>query len=76
MVDSGNSYGERVSRLVGWGHWFAFFNIVASMLIGTRYIVQSPWPETLMGQPGRMGTAYSPYDLFGACADARPTGRL
>ncbi|HDM8145261.1 TPA: DUF3413 domain-containing protein [Vibrio harveyi] len=50
MVDSGNSYGERVSRLVGWGHWFAFFNIVASMLIGTRYIVQSPWPETLMGQ--------------------------
>ncbi|MFZ3421949.1 DUF3413 domain-containing protein [Vibrio harveyi] len=50
MVDSGNSYGERVSRLVGWGHWFAFFNIVASMLIGTRYIVQSPWSETLMGQ--------------------------
>lgn len=50
MVDSGNSYGERVSRLVGWGHWFAFFNIVASMLIGTRYIVQSPLPETLMGQ--------------------------
>ncbi len=50
MVDSGNSYGERVSRLVGWGHWFAFFNIVASMLIGTRYIVQSPWPETFLGQ--------------------------
>ncbi len=50
MVDSGNSYGDRVSRLVGWGHWFAFFNIVASMLIGTRYIVQSPWPETLLGQ--------------------------
>ncbi|MBR9789483.1 MAG: DUF3413 domain-containing protein [Vibrionaceae bacterium] len=50
MVDSGNSYGERVSRLVGWGHWFAFFNIVASMLIGTRYIAQSPWPETLLGQ--------------------------
>ncbi len=50
MVDSGNSYGERVSRLVGWGHWFAFFNIIASMLIGTRYITQSPWPETLLGQ--------------------------
>ncbi|MGR5119164.1 DUF3413 domain-containing protein [Vibrio astriarenae] len=50
MVDSGNSYSERVSRLVGWGHWFAFFNIIAAMLIGTRYIVQSPWPETLFGQ--------------------------
>lgn len=50
MVDSGNTYGERVSRLVGWGHWFAFFNIIAAMLIGTRYIVHSPWPETLLGQ--------------------------
>ncbi|MDE1326508.1 DUF3413 domain-containing protein [Vibrio aestuarianus] len=50
MVDSENTYGERVSRLVGWGHWFAFFNIIAAMLIGTRYIVQSPWPETLLGQ--------------------------
>ncbi|USD41953.1 DUF3413 domain-containing protein [Vibrio sp. SCSIO 43135] len=50
MVDSGNTYGDRVSRLVGWGHWFAFFNIIAALLIGTRYIVQSPWPETLLGQ--------------------------
>lgn len=50
MVDSGNTYGDRVSRLVGWGHWFAFFNIIAAMLIGTRYISQSPWPETLLGQ--------------------------
>lgn len=50
MVDSGNSYGERVSRLVGWGHWFAFFNIIATMLIGTRYITMSQWPDTLLGQ--------------------------
>lgn len=50
MVDNGNTYGERVSRLVGWGHWFAFFNTIAAMLIGTRYIAQSPWPETLLGQ--------------------------
>ncbi|WP_375750694.1 DUF3413 domain-containing protein [Vibrio sp. HN007] len=50
MVDSGNSYGEKVSRLVSWGHWFTFFNIIATMLIGTRYITQSPWPETFLGQ--------------------------
>lgn len=50
MVDSGNTYGERVSRLVSWGHWFAFFNIIAAMLIGTRYITQAPWPDTLLGQ--------------------------
>ncbi|MDE1514604.1 MULTISPECIES: DUF3413 domain-containing protein [Vibrio] len=50
MVDSENTYGDRVSRLVGWGHWFAFFNIIAAILIGTRYLSQSPWPETLLGQ--------------------------
>ena len=50
MVDNVTTYGDRVSRLVGWGHWFAFFNIIAAMLIGTRYITQSPWPETLFGQ--------------------------
>ncbi|WP_089122624.1 DUF3413 domain-containing protein [Vibrio algivorus] len=50
MVDSGNSYGERVSRLVSWGHWFAFFNIILAMLIGTSFVTQSPWPETLLGQ--------------------------
>ncbi|MCP3698862.1 MAG: DUF3413 domain-containing protein [Aliivibrio sp.] len=50
MVDSGNTYGEKVSKLITWGHWFSFFNIIAAMLIGTRYIAQSPWPETLLGQ--------------------------
>lgn len=50
MVESGNSYGDRVSKLVSWGHWFAFFNIIAAMLIGTNYITDSPWPETLLGQ--------------------------
>lgn len=50
MVNSDNTYGEEVSRLVGWGHWFAFFNIIAAMLIGTRYIIHSPWPESWLGQ--------------------------
>ncbi|OBT13059.1 hydrolase [Vibrio sp. UCD-FRSSP16_10] len=50
MVNSGNSYAERVSRLVSWGHWFSFFNVIISMLIGTRYIAESPWPETFLGQ--------------------------
>ncbi|MBD1569480.1 MULTISPECIES: DUF3413 domain-containing protein [Aliivibrio] len=50
MVDSGNTYGDKVSKLITWGHWFSFFNIIAAMLIGTRYIAQSPWPETFLGQ--------------------------
>ncbi|MGB7996112.1 MAG: DUF3413 domain-containing protein [Photobacterium halotolerans] len=50
MVSSGNNYKETVSQLISWGHWFSFFNIIAAMLLGTRYIIHSEWPETLMGQ--------------------------
>lgn len=50
MVSSGNNYKEKVSQLISWGHWFSFFNIIAAMLLGTRYIVHSEWPDTLFGQ--------------------------
>ncbi|WP_419209711.1 DUF3413 domain-containing protein [Photobacterium leiognathi subsp. mandapamensis] len=50
MVASGNTYKEKVSQLISWGHWFSFFNIIAAMLLGTRYITHSDWPATLIGQ--------------------------
>ena len=50
MVSSGNNYKDKVSQLISWGHWFSFFNIIAAMLLGTRYIAHSEWPETLLGQ--------------------------
>ncbi|MGF1686249.1 DUF3413 domain-containing protein [Photobacterium japonica] len=50
MVASGNNYKEKVSQLISWGHWFSFFNIIAAILLGTRYIVASEWPDTLLGQ--------------------------
>ncbi len=50
MVDSGNTYRDKVSRLVSWGHWFSFFNIIAAMLLGTRYIAYSGWPDSFLGQ--------------------------
>lgn len=50
MVDSGNTYRDKVSRLVGWGHWFSFFNIILAMLLGTGYIASSGWPESILGQ--------------------------
>ncbi|WP_299013591.1 DUF3413 domain-containing protein [uncultured Photobacterium sp.] len=50
MVTSGNNYKDKVSQLISWGHWFSFFNIIAAMLLGTRYIVYSEWPETILGQ--------------------------
>lgn len=50
MVSSGNNYKERVSQLISWGHWFSFFNIIAAMLLGTRYIIFSEWPDSVLGQ--------------------------
>lgn len=50
MVTSGNNYKDKVSQLISWGHWFSFFNIIAAMLLGTRYIAHSEWPETILGQ--------------------------
>ncbi|MBY5943741.1 DUF3413 domain-containing protein [Photobacterium rosenbergii] len=50
MVSSGNNYKDKVSQLISWGHWFSFFNIIAAMLLGTRYIAHSEWPASLLGQ--------------------------
>ena len=43
-------YRENVSRLISWGHWFLFFNILLGMLIAIRFIIATPWPTTGLGQ--------------------------
>ncbi|RTR26308.1 DUF3413 domain-containing protein [Shewanella atlantica] len=40
---------DRVSRLVSWGHWFAFFNGFLAMIVGIRYLDSVGYPETLLG---------------------------
>ncbi|PCS22580.1 DUF3413 domain-containing protein [Candidatus Enterovibrio escicola] len=50
MENKGKTYRDRVSQLISWGHWFSFFNIITTMLLGTRYIVHFSWSETLLGQ--------------------------
>tara|TARA_R110002051_G_scaffold284380_1_gene346502 strand:- start:1477 stop:3267 length:1791 start_codon:yes stop_codon:yes gene_type:complete len=40
---------DKVSRLVNWGHWFAFFNGILAMLIGARYIGSVGYPESIIG---------------------------
>ncbi|MBV7316611.1 DUF3413 domain-containing protein [Shewanella sp. NIFS-20-20] len=40
---------DKVSRLVNWGHWFAFFNGILAMIIGSRYIETVGSPESLLG---------------------------
>ena len=48
--NSSLQYRENVSRLISWGHWFLFFNILLGMLIAIRFIIATPWPTTGLGQ--------------------------
>ncbi|WP_341501189.1 DUF3413 domain-containing protein [Gallaecimonas sp. GXIMD4217] len=40
---------NRISRLINWGHWFTFFNILLAMVIGSRYLLESGLPDSLLG---------------------------
>lgn len=50
MVTPRQRYREKVSQMVSWGHWFALFNILLSLVIGSRYLFIADWPTTLAGR--------------------------
>lgn len=50
MVTRRQRYREKVSQMVSWGHWFALFNILLSLVIGSRYLFIADWPTTLAGR--------------------------
>ena len=50
MVTHRQRYREKVSQRVSGGHWFALFNILLSLVIGSRYLFIADWPTTLAGR--------------------------
>lgn len=50
MVTHRQRYREKVSQMVSWGHWFALFNVLLSLVIGSRYLFIADWPTTLAGR--------------------------
>ncbi|EFD4337259.1 TPA: LPS biosynthesis-modulating metalloenzyme YejM [Escherichia coli] len=50
MVTHRQRYREKVSQMVSWGHWFALFNILLSLVIGSRYLFIADWPTTFAGR--------------------------
>ncbi len=50
MVTHRQRYREKVSQMVSWGHWFALFNILLSLVIGSRYLFIADCPTTLAGR--------------------------
>ncbi|MGY3925761.1 DUF3413 domain-containing protein [Aeromonas simiae] len=49
MVETGNPYRDNVSRLITWGHWFCFCNILLAMLVASRYLGAISWPSSTLG---------------------------
>ncbi|PWC18717.1 hypothetical protein DDT52_13925 [Brenneria roseae subsp. roseae] len=50
MVTNRQRYREKVSQMISWGHWFALFNIVLSLGLGSRYLFVADWPSSLFGR--------------------------
>lgn len=50
MVTNHQHYREKVSQMISWGHWFALFNILLSLVLGSRYLFVSDWPASLLGR--------------------------
>ncbi|MCV9880018.1 LPS biosynthesis-modulating metalloenzyme YejM [Brenneria izbisi] len=50
MVTNRQRYREKVSQMISWGHWFALFNILLSLGLGSRYLFVIDWPSSLFGR--------------------------
>jgi hypothetical protein len=50
MVTNRQRYREKVSQMISWGHWFALFNILLILGLGSRYLFVSDWPSSLQGR--------------------------
>lgn len=43
-------YRDKVSQMISWGHWFALFNILLSLVLSSSYLFIFDWPDTLVGR--------------------------
>ena len=50
MVNVPQSYQEKVSQMISWGHWFTLFNILLTLPVCSYYLFVSDWPRTLAGR--------------------------
>lgn len=65
MVDNSNSYKDRVSRLISWGHWFMFANILVAMLMAIRYIFAADGEATFLSVFYVLSTWIGHFGLLG-----------
>lgn len=49
VLEQNLSIVNKVDRLLRWGHWYTFFNILLALLITGSYFLADPLPQSLIG---------------------------
>ncbi len=50
MLITHQRYNENIPQMISWGHWFVLFNILFSLIVGSRYLFVADWPASLLGR--------------------------
>jgi membrane-anchored protein YejM (alkaline phosphatase superfamily) len=49
VIEQDLSLVNKIDRLLRWGHWYTFFNVLLALLITGSYFFADPWPATATG---------------------------
>lgn len=49
VLEQNLSLVKKVNRLLNWGHWFSFFNILLALVITAMFWWSEPLPQTALG---------------------------
>lgn len=74
MVTLRQPYREKVSQMVSWGHWFALFNMLLAMVLGSRYLLSPTGRRRLPDDCFRTSSrrAFQLSGFYQLCADPLP----
>jgi len=49
VLEQNLSLVNKIDRLLRWGHWFTFFNVLLALLVTGSYFLADPLPTSLLG---------------------------
>ncbi|HSG51108.1 MAG TPA: DUF3413 domain-containing protein, partial [Rheinheimera sp.] len=49
VLEDNLSLVKKVNRLLNWGHWFCFFNILIALGVTSIYWLSEPAPVSMLG---------------------------
>lgn len=49
-LSSQQAFSSKAAKLLSWGHWFTFANILFALVVSSLYLISDPLPMTLSGK--------------------------